>query len=228
MGIRTTEKSIGVKRVYRTISIILITAILYSVVHLAMRSKTLVPQVSLEASQPCHSSADYRVLRFSESHTERVSSLALEHLLAYRDAVNCHGELVAAKPADVDVQAIRAKDEIGLFIPVSDEAIRALAGREGYRVGYMDITDSSEHQSPSLHTGKQEPEALPYRPVNASAHPEYKELVDMVSVQELRDIVGNLSVRFKTRYYRSQHADGKPLISVPSSFVSIMSYYPYF
>jgi hypothetical protein len=177
-----------------------------------MRSPTLVSKVSLEAPQPCHSATDYRLLRFSENHTERISSPALERLLTYRDAVNCHGEWVASKPAEVDVQAIRAEDESGLLNSVSDEAIQALAGREGYRVGYMDVTDSLERQFPSLHTGKEEPEALPYRPVNVSAHPEYKDLVDMVSVQELKNIVGNLSVGFKTRYYRSPYADGKPWI----------------
>jgi len=134
--------------------------------------------------------------------------VAISYLLGFRDALDEEGTWIALSPPDVDVEKLRM-DGNGLLDGVSDEAIRALAGREGYRVGYLDITEFSGIHEPSFSgSGKEDALGVPYDAVNTTAHPEYKDLIKMVSADELRFIVGNLSTGFKTRYYRSAHARG--------------------
>lgn len=181
---------------------VLVTTILYSLIYLANHS---FPKVFVYPAP----TPDTRLLRFSQGHIERIPSVALDHLLSYRNAVNCKGEWTASIPAEVDVQALRTEDQHGVLKYTSDDAIRALAGREGYRVGYVDITDTPKLHFESLNVGKEDPEALPYRPVNASAHPEYQDLVERVSADRLKAIVHDLSVNFPTRYYRGPKSDGK-------------------
>lgn len=190
----------GAKKVYKIAAMVLVTTILYSLIYLANHS---FPKVFVYPAP----TPDTRLLRFSQGHIERIPSVALDHLLSYRNAVNCKGEWTASIPAEVDVQALRTEDQHGVLKYTSDDAIRALAGREGYRVGYVDITDTPKLHFESLNVGKEDPEALPYRPVNASAHPEYQDLVERVSADRLKAIVHDLSVNFSTRYYRGPKSD---------------------
>jgi hypothetical protein len=155
---------------------------------------------------------DSRLLRFSAAHQEWVPSAAIEYLLSMRDIVDDEGNWAGVKPAGIDVMRLR-DDGSGLLDGVSDDAIRALAGREGYRVGYLDVTDSSDGDTTLLspNTGE-ELVNLPYDVVDPSVHPEYKDLIKMVSVDELKYIVGNLSTNFRTRHFRSLHARGTQFV----------------
>ncbi|KAG8804445.1 hypothetical protein FRC17_005967, partial [Serendipita sp. 399] len=178
------------------------------------------------ASTPSYTSrpTDSRLLRFSPTHAEWVSSAALEYLLEFRHATDDHGHWVAVSPSSIDVGAIRKSNS--LLRDVSDAAIRALAGREGFKVGYVDITDSTDDvtQDSGLISSQEDARlALPYPTVDASAHPDYKALAAMVSVSELRNIVSNLSTTFSTRYYRSANARAPStwIQSYMSSFTNV-------
>jgi hypothetical protein len=155
---------------------------------------------------------DSRLLRFSTAHQEWVPSAAIEYLLSMRDIVDDEGNWAGVKPAGIDVMKLRG-DGSGLLDGVSDDAIRALAGREGYRVGYLDVTDSSDGDTSLLWPNPAEEVVnLPYDAVDPSVHPEYKDLIKMVSVDELKYIIGNLSTNFRTRHFRSLHARGTQVI----------------
>jgi hypothetical protein len=108
---------------------------------------------------------------------------------------------------------------------ISDEAILSLLTREGYRVGYMDITEAYENGKINDALSDLDSSKMPsYATVNATAHPEFQRLVDMVSAEELKHIVTELSTSFRTRYYRSGHARGQHylLSPVPTPFLIIL------
>ncbi|CCA70750.1 related to aminopeptidase [Serendipita indica DSM 11827] len=150
-----------------------------------------------------------RLLRFSATHTEWISNTALEYLLEQR-----HQYLPGSREtvgfvhtSSVNVDGLRNANK-ALLDGISDEAIRALAGREGFKVGYIDITETYDGTTnhDEAKTNEASRAALPYSAVDPTAHPDYKALAAMVSAQELRNIVGNLSTTFPTRYYRSTNA----------------------
>lgn len=178
-------------------------------ISIALTLLLLRPSFLLDMGSGCsgHRSSN-RLLRFSPTHTEWVPSAAIDYLSTVRDAVDVDGNWVPIRPDDVDAAQLRRghPQAKSLLQSVSDEAIKALAGREGYKVGYLDITEAGDAEEDFSSAETEDADGVPYKAVNATAHPEYKALIDMVSVEELKHIVGNLSTGFKTRYYRSYNA----------------------
>ncbi|KAG8831712.1 hypothetical protein FRC20_008861 [Serendipita sp. 405] len=197
-GFLSPPRDNSVRRLYRITAMVLLSALLSLALFHTSHAST-----APSASPP----TDSRLLRFSSNHTEWIPSPALEYLLGFRHIMNSQGRWMPSPPSSIDANIVRKSNNI--LRDVSDAAIQALAGREGFKVGYIDITDSAgditqTSTSVSLQAGANL--ALPYPTVDPAAHPDYKTLAAMVSVSELRNIVSNLSTTFPTRYYRSTNA----------------------
>lgn len=148
---------------------------------------------------------NHRLLQFSPTHKEYVPVDALEFLLNLRDQPSA---LTSNTTSDRYTVAAELRASHSFLASISDDAILSLATRRGYRVGYIDVTDTEEltvtadsSQAPII-------ASVPYKTPSKKDHPDVASLLEQVSAEELRYIVGNLSVGFKTRYYKSSNARG--------------------
>jgi hypothetical protein len=200
--------------VYRLFQLVALSTLLSLVVTFTLRNEALLAAWN----KPLLTK---RLLQFSPTHTEWVPTTALDYLLSVRSAVATNATPVFTSENLEELRAERHDLE-----GISDEAILSLLTREGYRVGYMDITEAYGNGKINGGLSDLDSSKMPsYATVNATAHPEFQRLVDMVSAEELKHIVSELSTSFRTRYYRSGHARGQHYLQspVPIPFLIILS-----